>query len=89
MTQATPHAVRGARAAGISRETFAVFMEPMWMELMNCPDGVDPSNAQSQSAAENLPKGVPPLASRWEPKMPDGSAQTFFDFSERTLKSYY
>ena len=26
--QATPHAVRGAQVAGVSRETFAIFMEP-------------------------------------------------------------
>ena len=31
--QATPHAVRGTSIPGISRETFAVFMEPMWDEV--------------------------------------------------------
>lgn len=81
--QATPHAVRGSKVPNISRETFAVFMEPMWMEPMNTPDGISPDAAQSQSAAENLPKGVPPLASRWE------SNQTFGDFTSRTLDSYY
>lgn len=38
--QATPHAVRGSSVKGVSRETFAVFMEPMWMEPMNFPEGV-------------------------------------------------
>ena len=31
--QATPHAVRGTSQPGVSRETFAVFMEPMWFEV--------------------------------------------------------
>ena len=33
-SQATPHAVRGSKMRNVSRETFAVFMEPMWMEPM-------------------------------------------------------
>lgn len=81
--QATPHAVRGSNVFGVSRETFAVFMEPMWDEPMNCPPGMDPSSAQSQSAAKNLPPGVPPLASRWNP------SQTFGEFTGVTLQSYY
>jgi hypothetical protein len=67
----------------VSREGFAVFMEPMWNEPMICPVDVDPSNAQSQSAAKNLPPGVPPLALRWDP------SQDFGEFSEKTLNSYY
>jgi isopenicillin N synthase-like dioxygenase len=63
--QATPHAVRGSKAKGISRETFAVFMEPMWDEPMVGPPGADPACTQSQSAAKNLPPGVPPLSARW------------------------
>lgn len=63
--QATPHAVRGSKAVGISRETFAVFMEPMWDEPMVVPPGTDPTRTQTQSAAKNLPPGVPPLAARW------------------------
>lgn len=64
-------------------------MEPMWDEPMKCPDGVDPSMAQSQSAAANLPKGVPPLGSRWKPSKMDGILQNFGEFSEATHKSYY
>ena len=30
LLQATPHAVRASKVANVSRETFAVFMEPMW-----------------------------------------------------------
>ena len=81
--QATPHAVRGSKVPNISRETFAVFMEPMWSEPMACPAGVEPADAQTQAAAATLPPGVPPLASRWN------SNQTFGDFTDATLSSYY
>ena len=50
---------------------------------MNVPDGIDPELAQSQSAAANLPRGVPPLAKRWNNQM------TFGDFTDATLNSYY
>lgn len=81
--QATPHAVRGSTVPGISRETFAVFMEPMWDEPMRVPDGVSPEEAQTQSAAAALPKGVPPLSRRWDQKM------SFGQFTKSTLKEYY
>ncbi len=89
--QATPHAVRGSNIPGVSRETFAVFMEPMWNEPMVCPSSIEPSSAQSQSSAANLPKGVPPLAARWKASNgSDGQApQTFGEFSEATHKFYY
>lgn len=83
LLQATPHAVRGSRVPGVSRETFAVFMEPNWYVPMQGPSSIDPSQAQSQAAAANLPRGVPPLASRWNP------TQTFGDFTDATLKAYY
>lgn len=73
----------------MSRETFAVFMEPMWTEPMACPPGIPPADAQSQSAAANLPRGVPPLSSRWRDHGPDAPAQTFGEFSDETLKAYY
>jgi isopenicillin N synthase-like dioxygenase len=89
--QATPHAVRSSAVSGVSRETFAVFMEPMWAEPMAAPHGVDPTQTQTQSAAANLPKGVPPLAKRWIPVAAheDKVPQTFGEFSEVTHKSYY
>eukprot|EP01038_Epipyxis_sp_PR26KG_P005441 gene5441-7534_t len=85
--QATPHAVRGSNMLHVSRETFAVFMEPNWMEPMVCPANINPEQAQTQSAAANLPTGVPPLATRWSPSM--NPPQTFAQFSEATHKSYY
>lgn len=63
-------------------------MEPNWYEPMSVPTGVDATLAQSQSAAANLPPGVPPLASRWQ--ISDHAApQTFGEFSEKTQQSYY
>ncbi|GFR46408.1 hypothetical protein Agub_g7990 [Astrephomene gubernaculifera] len=44
LLMATPHYVRAARgpgAAGVSRNTFAVFMQPNVMESMECPPGVE------------------------------------------------
>lgn len=67
----------------MTRETYAVFMEPNWDEKMTCPEGIDPSQAQTQSAAENLPRGVPPLKSRWN------AQQDFGEFTAATLSAYY
>ncbi|MGB4346572.1 MAG: hypothetical protein WBJ21_09270 [Burkholderiaceae bacterium] len=90
LLQATPHAVRGSKMVGVSRETFAVFMEPMWMDPMAVPEGVDPHQAQSQTAAANLPPGVPALKTRWEHRPdPAQAPQTFGEFSEKTHQSYY
>ena len=83
LLQATPHAVKGTSDPSICRDTFAVFMEPNWDEPMNVPAGVDVSVAQNQEAAKSLPKGVPPLASRWN------EAQDFGAFSDATIASYY
>lgn len=87
--QATPHAVRGSKMEGVSRETFAVFMEPNFDGPMQIPAGVDPHQAQSQSAAANLPPGVPPLSTRWEHREDGRPPQTFGEFSDKTHASYY
>ena len=50
---------------------------------MNIPDGMDMSQAQSATAAENLPSGVPRLAHRWK------SGMDFGEFTDETLKNYY
>jgi len=84
--QATPHAVRGAfghQSAGISRESMAVFMEPMWDERMDIPKGASAENVTRGSAAKYLPPGVPFLAKRWNENL------DFGQFTEITLKSYY
>lgn len=81
---ATPHCVRGAqgeKAVGISRETLAVFMEPMFME----PMGIIPGSSKEkilEGTENNLPPGVPSLSSRWEP------TQTFGEFNNKTMEAF-
>ncbi|KAF4041397.1 2OG-Fe(II) oxygenase superfamily [Phytophthora infestans] len=78
--QATPHAVRGPQVTGVNRETLAVFMQPLPQERMAVPDSKDPNEA---GKTENLPKGVPPLLSRWNNDM------SYDDFTQATFKAYY
>eukprot|EP00943_MAST-04B_sp_MAST-4B-sp1_P009261 g9261.t1 len=84
--QATPHAVRGANVAGISRTAFAVFMEPNMDELM-----VSPNNtiAQTNEAAKSLPKGVPPLKNRWGTDRCPFTTCSFGEFTHATLDEYH
>jgi isopenicillin N synthase-like dioxygenase len=87
--QATPHCVRaaqGPKAIGISRESYAVFMEPMWSEPMDIPPGANVDNVLRGSSSKYLPKGVPLLGKRWRPQDPPID---FGQFTEITLKSYY
>jgi isopenicillin N synthase-like dioxygenase len=86
--QATPHAVRGAGVPGVSRESFAVFMEPEWGEPMTVPEGMDPVAAQSPEAAASLPAGVPPLSRRWGTEECAFSTCDFGTFSEITYGAY-
>jgi isopenicillin N synthase-like dioxygenase len=83
LLQATPHAVRGAETPGVTRETFAVFMEPNWDGDMAVPPGRSAAQAQDQAAAASLPPGVPPLGARWKEGM------DFGQFTDATLSSYY
>ena len=89
LLQATPHAVRGCSVPGISRATFAVFMEPEWHVSMAAPDGIDPKATQSSAAASFLPKGVPPLHSRWGTEECPFTTCNFGDFSTETFKRYH
>ena len=68
---------------GITRETFGVFMEPMWDCPMSVPPGIDPTQAQSNDAAKNLPPGVSPISSRWT------LGQDFGAFTKKSLEIYY
>ena len=90
--QATPHAVRGANIAGISRTAFAVFMEPNMDEIMVTPPSVakkDPAIAQTNEAAKSLPKGVPPLKKRWGTERCPFTTCSFGDFTHATLAEYH
>jgi len=85
--QATPHAVRGPNPSleacqGLSRESFAVFMEPMWDELMDIPKATTPKQAMKGSSSKFLPRSVPPLSKRWNPEM------DFGQFTAETLRLY-
>lgn len=89
LLQATPHAVRGSCVPGVSRETFAVFMEPEWDYPMDVPSGVDPLSTQTAEAKAQLPRGVPPLHERWGTPECPFSACNFGQFTEATFKSFY
>jgi hypothetical protein len=66
----------------VSRETFAMFMEPEWPEPMDPPAGIDyKSTIQAANVAE-VPKGVPLLARRWR------AGQDFGVFTKVTLEQY-
>ncbi|GMH49389.1 hypothetical protein TrRE_jg6139 [Triparma retinervis] len=84
--QATPHAVRGAMgeaSKGISRQTFAVFMEPEFDGDMDVPEGVGVEQVQDSEAAKHLPSSVRTLASRWQ------KGQDFGQFSDATFSAFY
>eukprot|EP00301_Raphidiophrys_heterophryoidea_P013405 c2080_g1_i1.p1 GENE.c2080_g1_i1~~c2080_g1_i1.p1 ORF type:complete len:379 (-),score=79.54 c2080_g1_i1:800-1936(-) len=81
--QATPHCVMGGKAQGVTRESFAVFMEPNWDEPMNVPAERQPSDAMMGSKKELLPFGVPMLEVRWD------AQDLFSEFTDKTLKHYY
>jgi isopenicillin N synthase-like dioxygenase len=80
--QATPHAVRGCRTEDkISRESFAVFMEPEIDGDMNLPQGKTVEDVQRQTV--HLPSTVRTLQSRWK------SGQNFGEFSNATFAAFY
>lgn len=62
--QATPHCVvRSEEIAGkkVGRDTFALFMEPNYLERMKTPDGIPPEKVYSTKAYK-----IPPLKDRWD-----------------------
>jgi len=79
---ATPHCVMGSSTPGVSRETFAMFMEPEWPEPMDPPKGVDYKKTLEGADVASLPKGVPALGRRWR------AGQDFGVFTKVTLESY-
>jgi isopenicillin N synthase-like dioxygenase len=87
LLQATPHAVRGpssqSKASGISRNTFAVFMQPLWNTSMHLPKDRTRADAGRGSTSEFLPPGVPPLSVRWSPEVDFGT------FTNQTLIHYH
>ncbi|KAL7499497.1 hypothetical protein ACHAWT_007778 [Skeletonema menzelii] len=83
LLHATPHAVRGCNTSGISRSTFAVFMEPEYHSPMNLPAGRSVSDTQCEKAEKSLPKTVRTLRSRWKLGM------NFGEFSDATFAAFH
>ena len=81
--------MRGCAVPCVSRATFAVFMEPEWGYPMQAPEGVAPDQTQSSGSAKFLPKGVPPLRTRWgTPDCPFTTCD-FGAFTATTLAKYH
>lgn len=60
---ATPHMVRGLSTSGVSREQFALFMEPHW----TCPLSVPCGGSRQATLDAQVPcSDVPALAARWK-----------------------
>jgi len=84
--QATPHCVRGPQgkmATETSRDTYVVFMEPMWDFDMSLPKEITNQKELTDRWEQYLPGGVPVLSSRWNPTMDFGV------FAESCVKAYY
>jgi len=91
--QATPHAVKGCQfplnadtktnKSGISRESFAVFMEPEYHGDMDIPKGKTLEDTQRRGAEFFLPKNVRTLRSRWKQGM------NFGHFSNATFEAFH
>eukprot|EP00752_Nemacystus_decipiens_P006991 g6270.t2 len=81
--QATPHAVRSTTQQDVSRETFAVFMQPEWGESMDVPRGTELSAVRSLHSESLLPRAAAPITDRLRPGM------DFGEFTEATYAAYY
>ena len=81
--KATPHAVRGCSNNNISRETFAVFMEPEYHSSMSLPTGRTLADTQCVEDERYLPASVKTLQSRWKLGM------TFGEFSNATFAAFH
>jgi hypothetical protein len=82
LLQATPHAVRPGSNNNcmISRESFAVLMEPEFNTPLNIPFGKTVHDCQEHDA--KLPSTILPLRQRWKP------GQTFGDFHVATVTAF-
>ena len=81
LLQATPHAVKaGAGIPGVTRQSFAVFLEPEFESPLEIPAGKTVDDCQASTA--QLPPSVRPLRERWRP------GQTFGDFHTVTVSAF-
>ena len=81
LLQATPHAVKaGTGIPGVTRQSFAVFLEPEFDAPLAIPKGKTLDDCQA--ATVQLPPSVRPLRQRWRP------GQTFGDFHTATVSAF-
>mmetsp|Transcript_7875 Transcript_7875/g.16439 ORF Transcript_7875/g.16439 Transcript_7875/m.16439 type:complete len:391 (+) Transcript_7875:270-1442(+) len=79
--QATPHAVQPPRnGQGVTRESFAVFLEPEFEEPLNVPPGKTVDDCQGTDI--KLPPTVVPLRKRWK------AGQKWGDFHHVTVSGF-
>ena len=83
LVQATPHAVRASPLPNLSRQTFAVFMEPEPHYSMSLPAGVAVERLLSAKALVNLPTAVPRMERRWK------GEDDFGQFTTKTMTAYH
>jgi isopenicillin N synthase-like dioxygenase len=76
LLQATPHAVM-TYCPGVSRESFALFMQPDFEAPLDVPPGKTVEDCQGVTSPL-----VPPLAARWNP------GHTFGDFHRATIAAF-
>mmetsp|Transcript_37974 Transcript_37974/g.77293 ORF Transcript_37974/g.77293 Transcript_37974/m.77293 type:complete len:248 (+) Transcript_37974:789-1532(+) len=80
---ASASAKKGRSGGGISRETFAVFMEPEYHGDMDIPGGRTVDDTQKREAEVHLPRSVRVLRSRWKEGM------NFGEFSDATFAAFH
>jgi len=77
-------AVRGCKeGTGVSRETFAVFMEPEYHSSMDLPTSRTLEETQCIEAEQSLPSNVRTISKRWKLGM------NFGEFSDATFAAFY
>jgi isopenicillin N synthase-like dioxygenase len=76
--QATPHAVQASKQLNMTRESFAVFLEPEFDDPLSLPSNKTVEDVQDRP----LPSTVIPLKARWKP------GQTFGDFHLATVSAF-
>lgn len=80
LLQATPHMVSAATKQGVTRESFAVFLEPEFHAPLEIPDNKLLSDVVLSQP--KLPPTMVPLDRRWKP------GQTFGDFHVATVSAF-
>jgi hypothetical protein len=80
LLQATPHAVKSASLPGVTRQSFAIFLEPEFEAPLQIPANKTLEDCQASSV--QLPPTVRPLRQRWK------LGQTFGDFHSATISAF-